>query len=331
MHYINRRAASAAVLATLLPAARAVRAQTTGFPARPVSIVVGFPAGGATDVTARVVQPHLQKSWGQPVIVENVPGAGGSIGVQKMLNAPADGHALFLGTASDTVLAPLAIQSARYKPEHLRLLAFMGTTDFIVVTRPGMNLGFDELIAHGRNAANKELSYASFGNGSIYHLVGEDLQARTGSRFLHVPFQGMGPTITNLIGNQLDMAFLPVAGQTVGLVNSGRVKALAVTASKRNPQLPNVPTVDESQNARDFHHNVWLGVFGPASLPADAAAKVNAAVNEAIRTPEYVKFSAENGTAIPDPGLTLQQAAKFYGDETEKLRRLAHSIRLEAR
>ncbi|HWP12589.1 MAG TPA: tripartite tricarboxylate transporter substrate binding protein [Ramlibacter sp.] len=329
MHSINRRAASAAVLAALLPAARVARAQASVFASRNVSVVVGFPPGGATDVTARVVQPQLQKAWGQTVIVENAPGAGGSIGVQKMLNAPPDGHVLFMGTASDTVLAPLAIQSARYKPEHLRLLALMTVTDFVVVTRPGLALaGLDELVAHARS---KELSYASFGNGSLYHLVGEDLRARAGVQLLHVPFQGMGPTINNLMGNQVDMAFLPVAGQTVGLINSGRVKPMAVTGARRNPQLPNVPTVDESSQAKGFHHNVWLGMFGPASLPAEAAGKVNAAVNEAIRSPEYVKFSLENGSVIPEPGYTLQQAAKFYADETDKLRRLAQSIKLEAK
>jgi tripartite-type tricarboxylate transporter receptor subunit TctC len=328
---INRRTAAAAVAATLLPFASA-RAQNQAFPSRTISIVVGFPAGGATDVTARVVQPHLQKSWGQTVIVENVPGAGGSIGVQKMLNAAPEGHMLFLGTASDTVLAPLAIQSARYRPENLRLLGYMGQAEFVIVARPGLAANnLDDLVAHMRTASSKELSYASFGNGSIYHLIGEDLKNRAGGQLLHVPFQGMGPTITNLIGNQVDLAFLPVAGQTVGLINSGRVKPIAVTGPRRNPQLPHVASVDESQLMRGFHHTVWLGLFGPAALPAEAAMKVNAAVNDAIRTPEYLKFSAENGTGVPDPGLTLTQAAKFYADDTEKLRRLAHSIKLEAK
>jgi tripartite-type tricarboxylate transporter receptor subunit TctC len=328
---INRRTAAAAVAATLLPIGIA-RAQSAPFPARTISVVVGFPAGGATDVTARVLQPHLQKSWGQTLIVENVPGAGGSIGVQKMLNAAPEGHVLFLGTASDTVLAPLAIQSARYRPESLRLLGYLGQAEFIIVARPGLPLSsLDDLVTHMRAASSKELSYASFGNGSIYHLIGEDLKNRAGGQLLHVPFQGMGPTITNLIGNQVDLAFLPIAGQTVGLINSGRVKPIAVTGPKRNPQLPNVASVDESQHMKGFHHTVWLGLFGPAALPAEAAAKVNAAVNESIRTPEYLKFSAENGTAVPDPGLSLQQAAKFYADDTAKLRRLAQSIKLEAK
>lgn len=331
MNIVNRRTAAAAVVATLLPFATA-RAQNAPFPSRTISVVVGFPAGGATDVTARVMLPHIQKAWGQTVIVENVPGAGGSIGVQKMLNAAPEGHVLFLGTASDTVLAPLAIQSARYKPESLRLLGYLGQAEFIIVARPGLALNsVDELVAHMRNASNPELSYASFGNGSIYHLLGEDLKNRAGGQLLHVPFQGMGPTITNLIGNQVDLAFLPIAGQTVGLINSGRVKPIAVTGPKRNPQLPNVASVDESQHMKGFHHTVWLGLFGPAALPAEAAMKVNAAVNEAIRTPEYLKFSADNGTSVPDPGLTLGQAAKFYADDTAKLRRLAQSIKLEAK
>jgi tripartite-type tricarboxylate transporter receptor subunit TctC len=332
LNTINRRCATAAVAAALWPIANA-RAQAPAFPSRTISVVVGFPAGGATDVTARVALPHLQKSWGQTVIVDNVPGAGGSIGVQKMLNAAPEGHTLFLGTASDTVLAPLAIQSVRYRAESLRLLGHMGQAEFVIVSRPGLAVGSpDELVLQMRTAAaSKELSYASFGNGSIYHLIGEDLKSRAGGQLLHVPFQGMGPTITNLIGNQVDLAFLPIAGQTVGLINSGRVKPIAVTGPRRNPQLPQVPSVDESQLLKGFHHHVWLGVFGPATLPAEAAIKVNAAVNEAIRTPEYLKFSADNGTGVPDPGLTLQQAAKFYADDADKLRKLAQSIKLEAR
>ncbi|CAN7712559.1 MULTISPECIES: Bug family tripartite tricarboxylate transporter substrate binding protein [unclassified Variovorax] len=331
MKTVNRRTAAAAVAATLLPFG-SVRAQSPPFPSRTISVVVGFPAGGATDVTARVAIPHLQKSWGQTVIVENVPGAGGSIGVQKMLNAAPEGHVLFLGTASDTVLAPLAIQSARYKPEDLRLLGYMGQAEFVIVGRPGPALNsLDDLVAHMRAASSTELSYASFGDGSIYHLIGEDLKNRSGGKLLHVPYRGMGPVVTDLIGNQVDLAFLPVAGQTVGLINSGRVKPIALTGPKRNPQLPQVASVDESRQMKGLHHTVWLGLFGPATLPAEAAKKVNAAVNDAIRTPEYLKFSAENGTSVPDPGLTLQQAAKFYGDGTEKLRRLARSIKLEAK
>lgn len=331
MKTVNRRTAAAAVAATLLPFGIA-RAQSQTFPSRTISLVVGFPAGGATDVTARVALPHLQKSWGQAVIVENLPGAGGSVGVQKMLNAAPEGHVLFLGTASDTVLAPLAIQSARYKPEDLCLLGYMGQAEFVIVARPGLALNsLDELVAHMRAASNTELSYASFGEGSIYHLIGEDLKNRSGGKLLHVPYRGMGPVVTDLIGNQVDLAFMPVAGPTVGLINSGRMKPIALTGRKRNPQLPQVATVDESRHMKGLHHTVWLGLFGPATLPAEAAKKVNAAVNDAIRTPEYLKFSAENGTSVPDPGLTLQQAAKFYADDTEKLRRLAKFIKLEAK
>ncbi|MBT2305376.1 tripartite tricarboxylate transporter substrate binding protein [Variovorax paradoxus] len=332
MKNVNRRTAAAAVAATLLPFGTA-RAQSPAFPSRPISLVVAFPAGGATDVTARVLLPHLQKAWGQTVIVENLPGAGGSIGVQKMLNAAPDGHVLFLGTASDTALAPLAIQSARYKAESLRLLSYMGQSEFVIVARPGLAAvnSLDDLITHMRAASSTELSYASFGNGSIYHLIGEDLKNRSGGKLLHVPYRGMGPVVTDLIGNQVDLAFLPVAGQTVGLINSGRVKPIALTGPKRNPQLPQVATVDESRQMKGLHHTIWLGLFGPAGLPAEAAMKVNTAANDAIRTPEYLKFSAENGSSVPEPGLTLQQAAKFYADETEKLRRLATFIKLEAK
>lgn len=330
MQSINRRAASAAVVAALLPIGRQVHAQPQAFPSRTISVVVGFPPGGATDVTARVIQPTLQKAWGQAVIVENVPGAGGSIGVQKMLGLPADGHVLFLGTASDTVLTPLAIQTARYKAESLRLVGYLGQTDFIVAARPGLTFAsLDEMVEESRKG--KELSYASFGHGSIYHLIGEDLRARSGMKLLHVPFQGMGPTITNLIGNQIDLAFLPIAGQTVGLVNAGRVRALAVTGARRNAQLPSVPVVDETRAAHGLHHTVWLGMFAPLDLPGEAAAKVNSAVNSAIQTAEYRTYAAENGMRLPDPAFGLEACARFYAAEAVRMRQLAAAVKLEPR
>lgn len=332
MKHVNRRTAAAAVAAMLLPIGT-VRAQSPTFATRPISLVVAFPPGGATDTTARIVLPHLQKSWGQTVIVENLPGAGGSIGVQKMLNAAPDGNVLFLGTASDTALAPLAIPSVRYKAESLRLLGYMGQSEFVIVTRSGLTEvnSLDDLVTYMRNASNKELTYASFGNGSIYHLIGEDFKNRSGGKLLHVPYRGMSPVINDLMGNQVDIAFLPVAGPTVGLIKSGRVKPIALTGPKRNPQLQQVATVDESRQMKGFHHTIWMGLFGPAGLPNDAAVKVNTAVNEAIRTPEYLKFSAENGTSVPESGLTLRQAAKFYADESEKVRSLAISVKLEAK
>jgi len=329
---INRRIATAAIGGAFASSGWLARAQTPPFPSKVISIKVGYPAGGAADAIARVLQPHLQRLWGQAVIVENLPGAGGSIGVQKALSAAADGHTIYVGTASDVVLAPLTVPSARYKPEELRLLSCVGVSDFVLVTRPGLSFStLDDLIAHSRNPANKELSYASFGNGSIFHLVAEDLSARIGGKMLHVPFTGMGTTITNLIGNQVDMAFLPVAGQTVALIKDGRLKPVAVTGLKRNAQLPSVQTVDESRSLTGFDHNVWLGVFSPVALPNEIAGKINASVNEAIRSPDYIKFSAENGTAIPDPGMSLAQASAFYAQETGKLRRLAQGIKLETK
>lgn len=324
----NRREVGATLLSSLLCSSGAW-ASAPAFPTKAVSVVVGFPPGGATDVTARVLQPQLQRLLGQPAIVENVPGAGGSIGVQRMLNTGGDGHTVFIGTPSDTVLAPLAIAAARYKAENLKLIALLGASDFAVVVRPTLNVTtVDDLVRQGR-AAQRSFSYASFGNGSLYHLIGEDLRARASMDLLHVPFQGMGPTINSVMGNQVDLAFLPLAGQTVGLIRDNRVKALAITSTKRSPLLPNIPTVDESTLLKGFIHNVWVGIFAPASLPPAISTHLNRITVEAMNGPEYIRLCNESGSIIPDPHLSLAQAERFYNDEVAKYHRMAKSIKLE--
>jgi len=299
------------------------------FPSRTVSVVVGFPAGGATDVSARAMVPTLQRLLGQPVIVENVPGAGGSLGVQKALRAPPDGHTVFHGTASDTVLTPLAFASARYQAENLRLVAVTGTTDFALLARPGLEIqSVADLVAHVRKKGSRELSYASFGIGAANHLVMEEFRRKLGAAMIHAPYKGMAPVVSDLMGNQVDLAFFPVAGPVVAAIRAGKIRALMVTSSKRNPQLPDIPAADEVQAFKGFHFDIWLGVFVPASTPLKATASLHAAVTEAVKTPEFQQFSQTNGLTVPAT-MDLDHASRFYAAETARYRSIARSIRLE--
>lgn len=322
---MSRRCALSAVAGTLA-LTRWAEAKDSTFPTATVFLRVGYPTGGPADFTSRALQPPLQRLWGHPVVVENIAGAGGSIGVQRVLNTPANGHSLYFGTASDVVLAPLNIPSARYRPEDLRLLACVGVTDLVLVTRPGLGLSnFEQLAGRLRDPARQELSFASFGTGSLFHLVAEDLNSRIDGRMLQVPFSGMGPAVTDLMGNQVDLALLPVAGQTMGLIKEGRVKPIAVTGLKRHEQLPTVPTALES-GVKDFQHSIWLGVFGSAGLPTALASQINASISTAMKDGQYVKLLSETGSTVPEPGLDLAQCSAFYISEMVKLRRIAQRV-----
>lgn len=323
---MNRRIALTAVAGALAPPGWSAEAVATQFPSKGVSLKVGYPTGGPADFGARALQPPLQRLWGKPVIVENVPGAGGSIGVQRVLAAAADGHSLYFGTASDVVLSPLSIPSARYMPEDLRLLACAGVTDLVLVTSPDLGISsFEALASRLMDRTKPELTFASFGRGSLFHLVAEDLNTRIGGRMLQVPFPGLGPTVSNLMGNLVDLALLPVAGQTIGLIKEGRVKPIAVTGLLRHAQLAMVPTAAES-GLKNFHHNIWLGVFGPIGLSTELATRINTSVNAALRDAHYITAVTETGSTIPDPGLDLAQCSIFYANETDKLRIMARLV-----
>lgn len=325
---MNRRKFCAAALASSGTASASLARANPVFPSKPVSLVVGFPPGGATDVTARVLQPHIQKFFDVPVIVENVSGASGSLGVQRVLSNP-DGHAIYIGTASDTVLAPLSVASARYTAESLRLVSLLGVTDFAIAARSGLAANnLDELVGVARSA-KPSLSYASFGNGTIYHLLGEQLRERLGADLLHVPLQGMGPTINGLVGGQVDLAFLPLAGQTLGFIANGRLKALGVMSAGRAESLPQVQSVNESPQLKGFVQNIWPGVFAPVSLDKEKVQRISQAVSVAMRSGEFVRSSQETGLSVPSPLLTPDEAQAFYVDQTAKLRALSKAANVQ--
>lgn len=301
------------------------------FPSRPVTMIVGSPPGGPTDVSGRVMQPVLQRLLGQTVIVENVPGASGSIGLRRMLNAPADGHTLFLGTPSDAVLAPMATAAKRKQTESMRLVSRLAVSNYIVALRPGIRVkGADEWVAQLRDWNKDKTSYASFGIGSVNHLMMEDFKSRLGLELLHVPYQGMAPTINALIGDQIDVALLPIAGPTVDLVRKGRVQALAVLGPRRNDQIPDVPTVDEGRALAGIHMASWLGVFVPIAVPLDVVEKLNATMTEVVASPEFKKLSMEAGTDIQPP-MSVAQSEQFFATEIERYGRVAKAIKLEAK
>jgi tripartite-type tricarboxylate transporter receptor subunit TctC len=309
----------------LLPAAHAQNAST-----KPLTIRVAWPAGGAVDVTFRQLQPALQDGLGRTVVVENLPGLGGALGAMNVASAAPD-NGVVLGTSGpDLILAPLSIATAKYSPESFKLVAPLGTTDFVLLSASKHSFkNVDELVAYVRKPDNPALSIGNIGHGSSSHIAAADFEARIGAKLMAVPYKGTTSMVPDLVGGQIDLAFLPLAGAVVGLLKSGKVKAIGIASEQRNPDLPEVATLNEGRSLQSFSHSVWSGLFVPTRVPDAEVARLNRASAQALGKPEFLRFVRENSSRVLGP-LDTVQAAHFFRDETAKMRAVAKSINLQA-
>ena len=324
-----RLAATAAALLGLA-AATVPAAAADGFPSKPVTMIVAFPPGGPADVLARAMQPTMAKVLGQPFVIENLPGAGGALAVQRLLSRPADGHTLIMGSPNEAILAPLANASAKYRPEELALLAPISSHPLVVMARNGLpHASLEEVIAAGRKPGSPGLTFGSPGHGSMYHIVSEYIAQTTGAKLVHVPYKGATPMMQDLAGEQIDFTILPNLGASTQLIETRKIKAIEVLDTQRMRTLPGVPAISESTLAQKqaLVHAVWLGVMARDGIPAERARALMAASQQAIQSPEMARALALSGVQAMKPQ-PLEASAKFYADETDKFRRMAQSIRL---
>jgi tripartite-type tricarboxylate transporter receptor subunit TctC len=295
---------------------------------KPIVMKVAFPAGGPTDTSARRIQAPLQTLLGQAVIVENQPGAGGSIAAVSVKYAPADGGTLLAAAGNDLILAPLAISQARYKAEGFKLLAPLGDSDVVLVTSKKHNFtGIDELIEHSRRDP-KAFSIGTWGYGSSTHIVAADFGEKIGVQYLTVPYKGAAPQVQALLSQEIDFAFLSFSGNVAELIRTGKVRVIGVASQKRNPHLPNVPTLNEGKYLKNFVHNIWGGIFVPANVPDAVAIKLNRSITEVTQRDDFKRY-LQDTAALPLQPMTLSEAASFYQSELEKVQRIARKINLE--
>lgn len=310
-------------------AAAALPCGAQTYPSRLLTIDVPFPAGGAAEVAFRQLQPDLQAQLGQAVVIENVPGAGGSIGVQKVLASPADGHTLLGHTGSDLVLAPMAMSAVKYDPQQLRLVAPVGATDLVLVSAPRLAFkNADELVAYCRQPGARELAIGHWGRGSTPHIVGADFQNRAKVKWLEVPYKGVAPIIPDLVGGVVDLSFLPVAGPTLGLIRSGKVNAIGIASARRNPALPDVPVLSESAALQGFEHSLWSGLFVRRQVGDAEITKLTQALHRAMQTQGFASFMKEQAARAFEP-MTPVQADQFFRRESERLSDIARLIKLQ--
>ncbi|MGJ9416230.1 Bug family tripartite tricarboxylate transporter substrate binding protein [Massilia sp. CMS3.1] len=307
-------ALAAAALGALALAPFAAQAQAA-FPSKPITIVVGFSAGGTTDTLARIIGQHMGRELGQSVMIDNRPGAGGNIGTQMVARAAADGHTLLMGTVGTH-----AINQSLYKK-----LAFDPIKDFQPITRVALvpNLlvvhpsqpykTVKELIAHAKANPGK-INFASSGSGTSIHLSAEMFNQMAGVDMQHIPYKGSAPALTDLLSGQTALMFDNMPS-VISHVRAGKLRPLAVTTPQRSPALPDVPTIAEA-GVPGYSATSWFGLLAPAGTPAPVVAKLNAAILKALADPDVKKKFAEQG-AEPH-GEKPEQFAEFIRSETAK-------------
>jgi tripartite-type tricarboxylate transporter receptor subunit TctC len=275
-------------------------AQPATYPTKPIRLVVPFTPGGSTDILARAIGQELSKAWGQSVIVDNVPGAGGAIGADKVAKAPADGYTLLMGHIGTLAVNPSLYPKLPYNPvKDFAPVAGVARVPNVLVVHPSVPAkDVRELVALAK-AKPGQLNYGSGGNGSAANLATEYFKLQTGVSMVHIPYKGTAPAVTDLIGGQIQVLFTG-APAVIGHIKSGQLRALAVSSPKRLDALPDLPTVAEATGLKDFEADQWYGVVAPAGTPREVISKLNAQINAALNTPELkARLGAEGAVAMP--------------------------------
>lgn len=299
------------------------------YPDRPITLIVPYPAGGPSDTGARRISVALGQKLGQPVVVDNIAGASGSIGAQKLLRSAPNGLAVFYGSPNETLLAPLANPAIQYKSNEFRMACLSTITPYVLVGRaalPANNI--DELVKLGRSS-EKPLSFGSVGVGSQQHLAAENIKARSGMNMLHVPYKGASPVMSDLLGGQIDLAVMTFSGGTLDLIKSGKLKSLGVLSSKRDALAPTLPTINEGEYLKDVSFFSWGGIFVLAKTPASIVERLNTELNAVNALPE-VRASAEAaGSRVPER-MTPAECDSFYQGEIAKFQEIAKTVNFAA-
>ena len=290
----------------------------TAWPGKPIRLIVGFAAGGSTDVTARIIAQALSDRLGQPVVVENRGGAGGNIGADAVAKADPDGYTLLMATSSTFAANPNLYKSLPFDVQKdfapITVTAFIPNLLVVNPSVPANNVA--DFIAYLKANPDK-LNFASAGNGTSQHLSGELFNSLAGVRMTHVAYRGGAPAVSDLLGGQVQVIFAPLV-EVIQQVRGEKLKALGITTAKRSPLLPEIPTIQESLPG--YEVALWNGLLAPAKTPPDIIDRINRATIEALRSPEVRAKLAEQGS---EPvGNTPAEFKAFIESELVKWRRL---------
>jgi tripartite-type tricarboxylate transporter receptor subunit TctC len=280
--------------ALVLALATCACAYAQNYPTRPVKMVVGFPPGGGTDVVARIIAPGLGENLGQPVVIENRPGATGTVAAAMVAKSPADGYTIMMGHVSVNAIAPSLFPNLQYDViRDFAPVTLAASVPHFVVVHPSLPVhSIRELIAYAKERPGK-LSFPSAGNGSTPHLAGEIFKAMAGVDLVHVPYKGTGQSVADLLAGQHQVGF-DTAPASAGYVRSGKMRVLGVSSAKRIPEYPDVPTVAEA-GVPGYEVITWYGVFAPGGTSPAIVGRLHGEIAKAVQAPAVHARLAEAG------------------------------------
>ncbi|MGE7369920.1 Bug family tripartite tricarboxylate transporter substrate binding protein [Neorhizobium sp. NPDC001467] len=313
-HLAFTRRAALALAGSALTLISLGSARAQNFPGNTVTLVVPFAAGGSTDVVGRVVAQKMGEILGQQVVVENVAGAGGNLGADRVARAEPDGYTILMGTVATHALNPLILKTKPYDPEKdFSPVSLLVVVPNVLVVNPQLPVNsVQELIDLLKKEPDK-YSYASSGNGTPLHLSGELFKSMTGTSMQHVPYKGAGPALNDLVGNQISIMFDNLPSSS-GHIKGKTLRALGVTTKERAPSFPEVPTVAETVPGYETY--TWNALFAPKDTPPEVVAKLNEAANAALKDPKVVERMKEFSATIV--GSTPEELGKHVTAELAK-------------
>ena len=314
--------------ACILAAGLAAPAPAQNYPAQPIRIIISFGPGGGSDIIGRIIGQRLQEKLGQPVVIENRPGAGGLLGNEAIANAPKDGYTLGVQTAGQIIAAAMTKQMRFDAVQAFDWVGQIATAGLLIVTRPDYPHQDIKSLVEAAKAAPGKIVFASPGFGATQHLAAELFKQTAGVNMLHVPFRTSPEALSALLGKQVDVLFDTVTA-LLGQVESGQVKALAVTGRDRFPAVASAPAAIESGVLPNYDVTTWYGLFGPKGMPQPVVAKLNATLNEIIQEPAVRERLTKAGVVVK--GSTPEAFAAFMASEYTKWSAVREKAGLEQR
>ena len=299
------------------------------YPSKTITIVVPFSAGGGVDTMARLLAEKLRVSLKQTIVIDNKAGGSGMIGAQAVVKAAPDGHTLLLGSAGETAINPFVYKGRmQYQPaKDLAPLTLVTRVPNVLVVRPSLPVkNMEELVAYAKKNPGK-LTYSTSGVGNPQHLNGELLEELAGIHMVHIPYKGASGQLIDVTSGNVDMTFVSYTAAK-GFIQSGKIKAIAVTSPKRAGFAPEIPAIAEYKPLAKYQLENWFGLFAPAATPEAVQQKINAAVTEALRDPELIRKLRDQG-GEPAP-MTTQQFRDFIKTESLHFERIVEAAKITA-
>jgi len=308
----------AAVLCGLALLVSAPTWAQANYPSKPITIVVGYPPGGSTDLTARTLGVELSTRLGVPVVIENVGGAGGGIGAQKVANAAPDGYTLLVGANNEIAINRLVSSTVKYELKDFTPIGLIASQPMVLVAsmKSGVK-NVDQFMSLVKSRPG-QFSFGSSGVGTSLHLAGEMVKAQGGLFMTHIPYRGVAPLANDLVGNNIEFGVF-VLSSGLPHIKSGRVLALGTTEKKRSAASPDIPALAENPALSGIDISTWFALMAPAKLPDAVTAKLTKTLAEALQSPDLRKKLEESGSAIAPLHVDM---AKFLGDETAKYKKI---------